>query len=40
VIRGGSFLYRAGAVRSSYRVGARPTDRNDNIGFRVARSVR
>jgi formylglycine-generating enzyme required for sulfatase activity len=39
VIRGGSFLYRAGAVRSPYRVGARPTDRNDNIGFRIARSL-
>jgi formylglycine-generating enzyme required for sulfatase activity len=39
VIRGGSFLYRPGAIRSSYRVGDRPTDRNDNIGFRVARSL-
>jgi len=40
VIRGGSFLYRAEAVGSSYRAGDRPTDRNDNIGFRPARTVR
>ncbi len=39
VIRGGSFFFQAWNARSAYRIGERPTTRNDNIGFRVARDV-
>ena len=39
--RGGSFPYGAAFMRSANRgtVGARPTTRRDNVGFRIARTV-
>jgi formylglycine-generating enzyme required for sulfatase activity len=38
VLRGGSFMDQAVNVRSAYRVGAVPTNRSNNMGFRVART--
>ena len=40
--RGGAFPYEAAAARSASRgtVGSHPTTRRDNVGFRIARTVR
>ncbi|MCY2988230.1 MAG: SUMF1/EgtB/PvdO family nonheme iron enzyme [Planctomycetota bacterium] len=38
VHRGGSWYYAAGDCRSAYRGGHGPSDRDDDLGFRVARS--
>jgi formylglycine-generating enzyme required for sulfatase activity len=40
VLRGGSFSNRAEYVRSADRLGARPTLRDDSVGFRPARTFR
>jgi len=40
VDRGGSWYNYARNVRAAYRYGYSPGRRNDNLGFRVARSVR
>ena len=39
VFRGGSWSNRPRSVRSAFRNGGRPTDRSDNLGFRVARTL-
>src|SRR5262249_13118557 len=39
VLRGGSFTYRASGVRCAGRYGNVPTNRNDYVGFRPARTV-
>jgi formylglycine-generating enzyme required for sulfatase activity len=39
VLRGGSFLYPSGDLRSANRNWVRPSYRNYNVGFRVARTV-
>jgi formylglycine-generating enzyme required for sulfatase activity len=39
-LRGGSFIYRVGHVRSAYRDGGVPASAVVNVGFRVARTVR
>jgi serine/threonine protein kinase/formylglycine-generating enzyme required for sulfatase activity len=39
VLRGGSFSYRASNVRSARRFAAVPTSRDDNFGFRPARTM-
>jgi serine/threonine-protein kinase len=39
VVRGGSFLNPVFDVRSAFRVGIEPTDRFNNLGFRVKRSL-
>jgi formylglycine-generating enzyme required for sulfatase activity len=39
VLRGGSFLYQASFVRSANRVHRPPSTRNNNNGFRVARTL-
>ena len=39
VLRGGSWGYDAGACRSADRYGDGPSDRDSNLGFRLARSV-
>jgi hypothetical protein len=38
VIRGGSWNNQAENCRSAYRNGNEPENRNNNLGFRVARS--
>ena len=40
VLRGGSWNNDARNCRSAYRNGNHPDDRNDNIGFRIARAHR
>ncbi len=40
VDRGGSWYNFAGGVRAAHRFGRLPGDRNDYVGFRLARSVR
>jgi formylglycine-generating enzyme required for sulfatase activity len=40
VNRGGSWYYFARGVRAANRSGGDPRNRNDNLGFRLARSVR
>ena len=37
-LRGGSWFDQPARVRSAYRYGDVPTDRLDNVGFRLARS--
>ncbi|HKA08201.1 MAG TPA: formylglycine-generating enzyme family protein, partial [Gemmataceae bacterium] len=39
VLRGGSFLYPSGDLRSANRNWVRPSYRNYNVGFRVARTL-
>ncbi|HKB00841.1 MAG TPA: SUMF1/EgtB/PvdO family nonheme iron enzyme, partial [Gemmataceae bacterium] len=39
VLRGGSFLYPAGDLRCANRNWVRPSYRNYNVGFRVARTL-
>jgi formylglycine-generating enzyme required for sulfatase activity/tRNA A-37 threonylcarbamoyl transferase component Bud32 len=39
VMRGGSFLYPAGDLRSANRNWVRPSYRNYNVGFRVAKTI-
>jgi formylglycine-generating enzyme required for sulfatase activity len=39
VIRGGSFFFKAWNTRSAYRMSELPHTKNDNISFRVARSL-
>jgi formylglycine-generating enzyme required for sulfatase activity len=36
VVRGGTWLHRASALRTSFRYSQKPTDRYSHIGFRVA----
>ena len=38
VIRGGSWNYKARNCRAAYRNGNDPSNRNDNLGFRLARA--
>ena len=38
VLRGGSFVDQASIVRSAYRNGNVPANRNGNVGFRPART--
>ena len=38
VVRGGSWSYRARSVRSAYRSGSAPGNRNSGIGFRLVRT--
>jgi formylglycine-generating enzyme required for sulfatase activity/serine/threonine protein kinase len=38
VLRGGSWLYVAAYLRSSFRAGSEPANRDGNIGFRLART--
>lgn len=38
VIRGGSWNANARNVRAAYRNGRQPGNRNDNVGFRLARA--
>jgi hypothetical protein len=40
VLRGGSFNNNAHNVRSAYRNDNNPDNRNNNIGFRVASTLR
>jgi formylglycine-generating enzyme required for sulfatase activity len=39
VMRGGSFLYPSGDLRSANRNWVRPSYRNYNVGFRVAKTL-
>jgi formylglycine-generating enzyme required for sulfatase activity len=40
VLRGGSFVYLAGLLRSAFRIGHQPEDRVEDVGFRCVRRPR